>query len=109
MEKANPGPSNICEAEDYSIKLNRLFNGLMDMLRKDNRDALETIIKNVKRHIQGTWTDMTSARVDVTILTIKDPSCTLLRESIDQELVTTSVPNDETPMGEDVMKMLPQA
>ena len=32
-----------------------------------------------------------------------------MRESIDQELVTTSDPDDETPMGEDVMKMLPQA
>ena len=107
MKKANPGPSNIHEAEDYSTKLNGLFDGLMDMLRKDKRDALETMIKNVKRHIQGTWTDMMSAWVDVTVLTIKDPLCTLLRESIDQEPVTTSDPDDETPMGEDMMKMLP--
>ena len=108
MEKANPGPSNIHEAEDNSTKLNGLFDGLMYMLRKDNKDALETTIKNVKRHIQGTWTDMMSTRVDVTILTIKDPSCTLLRESIDQEPVTTSDPNDETPMSKNMMKMLPQ-
>ena len=109
MEKANPGPSNVHEAEDYTSKLNGLFDGLMDMLRKGNKDVLETMIKAVKRHIQGMWTDMASAQVDVTILTIKDPSCTLLRESIDREPVTTSDPDDDSPTGEDVIKMLPQA
>ena len=109
MEKANPGPSNVHKAEDYSTKLNGLFDELIDMLRQDNKDALETTIKNIKRHIQGMWINMTSARVDVTILMIKDPVCTLLRESIDQEPVTTSDPDDETPMGEDVLKRLPQA
>ena len=52
---------------------------------------------------------MTSAQVDVAILTIKDPSCTLLRESLDPEPVTTSDPDEEPPMGEDVIKMFPQA
>ena len=87
------------EAEDYKTKLDRLFEEFMNMLRKDDKDALETTIKNIKRHIQGTWADMMGTRVDVTVLTIKDPVCTLLRESIDQEPVTTSDPDEDIPMG----------
>ena len=74
-----------------------------------NREALETMIKNVKRHMQGMWGDMTSARVEVTILTIKDPACTVLRESLDQDPVTTSDPDEDIPTGEDVFKTLPEA
>ena len=61
MEKSIPGPSNVREAEDYKTKLDGLFEEFMNMLRRDNKDALETTIKNVKRHIQGTWADMTGA------------------------------------------------
>ena len=109
MEKAIPGPSNVREAEDYKMKLDELFEEFRTMLRNNDKEALETTIKNVKRHIQGTWGDMTGARVDVTVLTIKDPVCTLLRESIDQDPVTTSDPNEDIPTGEDVFKTLPEA
>ena len=109
MEKAIPGPSNVREAKDYKTKLNGLFDNFMEMLRKDNKYALEITIQAIKKHIQGTWTDMTRTQVDVAILTIKDPSCTLLRQSLDQEPVSTSDPNEELPMGKDVLKMLPQA
>ena len=44
MEKAIPGPSNVREAEDYKTKLNGLFDNFMEMLRKDNKDALEITI-----------------------------------------------------------------
>ena len=97
MEKAIPGPSNVREAEDYKTKLDELFEEFMITLRNDNKDALETTIKNVKTHIQGTWADMTGARVDVTVLTIKDPTCTLIREFIDQDLVTTLDPDEGCP------------
>ena len=52
---------------------------------------------------------MSSAQVDVAILTIKDPLCTLLRQSLDQEPVSTSDPDEDIPMGEDVLKTLSQA
>ena len=52
---------------------------------------------------------MAGARVDITVLTIKDPVCTLLRESIDQDPVTTSDPDEDIPMGEDVLKTIPEA
>ena len=55
MEKAVPGPSNIREAEDYKTKLDELFEEFTTMLRNDDKEALETTIKNVKRHFQGTW------------------------------------------------------
>ena len=76
MEKAIPGPSNVREAKDYKTKLNSLFDNFMEMLRKDNKDALDITIRAVKKHIQGIWTDMSSAQVNVAILTIKDPLCT---------------------------------
>ena len=55
MEKAVPGPSNVREAEDYKSKLDNLFEEFMTMIRNNDREALETTIKNVKRHMQGTW------------------------------------------------------
>ena len=51
---------------------------------------------------------MTGARVEVAILTIKDPACTILRESLDQDLVTTLDPEEDIPTGEDVFKTLPE-
>ena len=109
MKKVNLGPSNVHKAEDYTKTLNGLFDEYMDMIRKDNKDALEIMIRDVKKHIQGTWTDMISTQVDIMILTIKDTSCTLLRESLDQEPMTTSDPDDDSPTGEDIIRMLPQA
>ena len=52
---------------------------------------------------------MTGARVDVIVLMIKDPACTLLRESTDQDPVTTSDPNKDIQMREDVLKTIPEA
>ena len=109
MENAIPGPSHVREAEDYKTKLDELFEEFWTMLRNNDKEALETTIKNVKRHIQGTWGDMTGAHVDVTVLTIKDLVCTLLRESIDQDPVTTSDPHEDIPTGGDVFKTLPEA
>ena len=59
--------------------------------------------------MQGTWGDMTGTKVEVTLLTIKDLTCTALRESIDQDPVTTSDPDEDLPTGEDVFKTLPEA
>ena len=108
MEKAVPGPSNVREAEDYKSKLDNLFEEFTTMIRNNDREALETTIKNVKRHMQGTWGDMTGAKVEVVLLTIKDLACTILRESLDQDMVTTSDPDEDIPTGEDVFKTLPE-
>ena len=61
MEKMNPGPTNIREAEDYTKKLNELINEFMNMLKEGNKDALETMIRAIKRHMQGTWANMAKA------------------------------------------------
>ena len=81
----------------------------MNMLREGNKDALETTTKAIKKHMKGIWTVMTSAQVEITIFTIKDPSYALLRESLDHQSMTTSEPDDDSPTGEDVIGMLPQA
>ena len=109
MEKVNPGPTNVCEAEDYMKKLNELFDEFMNMIKEGNKDALETMIRAVKKHMQGTWADMATAQVDITILTIKNPSCVILRESLEQQPMMTSNPNDNPPTGEEVIRKLPQA
>ena len=44
MKMSPLSPFNVCEAEDYKTKLNRLFNNFMEMLRKDNKDVLEIMI-----------------------------------------------------------------
>ena len=48
MEKAVPRPSNIREPEDYKSKLDNLFEEFTTMIRNNDREALETTIKNVK-------------------------------------------------------------
>ena len=50
--------------------------------------------------MQKTWADMTNAHVDITMLTIMDPSCMILRESLEPQPVTTSDPDDDLPTGE---------
>ena len=54
MEKAVAGPSNIREAEDYKSKLDSLFDEFSTMIKNNDREALETTVKNVKWHMQGT-------------------------------------------------------
>ena len=108
MEKAVAGPSNIREAEDYKSKLDSLFDEFSIMIRNDDREALETTVRNVKRHMQGTWGNMAGAKVEVVLLTIKDPACTALRKPLEQDLVTTSDPDEDIPTGEDVFKTLPE-
>ena len=92
MEKAVAGPSNIREAEDYKAKLDSLFDEFSRMIKNDDKEALETTIRNVKRHMQGTWGDMAGAKVEAVLLTIKDPACTALRKPLEQEMVTTFGP-----------------
>ena len=58
--------------------------------------------------MQKTWADMTNAQVDITMLTIMDPSCTTLRESLKPQPVMTSDPDDDPPTREQVIKTLPQ-
>ena len=108
MEKAVPGPSNIREAEDYKSKLDGLFDEFSTMIRNNDREALETMVKNVKRHMQGTWGDMAGAKVEVVLLTIKDLACAALRKPLEQDMVTTSDPDEDIPTGEDVFKTLPK-
>ena len=48
MEKAVAGSSNIREAEDYKSKLDSLFDEFSIMIRNDDREALETTVRNVK-------------------------------------------------------------
>ena len=52
---------------------------------------------------------MAKAQVDVAMLTIKDPSCVLLRESLERQPMMTSDPDDDPPTGEEVITTLPQA
>ena len=51
----------------------------MDLLKEDNRDALEITVKAVKVHMQQTWADMANAQVDVTMLTVRDSSCMIFK------------------------------
>ena len=48
MEKAIAGPSKIREAEDYKSKLDSLFDEFSIMIKNDDREALETTVRNVK-------------------------------------------------------------
>ena len=108
MEKVNPGPVNIQQAEEYTNIPNGLFEKFMELIKEDKRDALETTVKALEVHMQKTWANMMNAQVDITTLTIVDPSCTTLRESLEPQPVTTSDPDDDLPTGEQVIKTLPQ-
>ena len=58
--------------------------------------------------MQGMWGDMAGAKVEAVLLTIKDPACTTLRKPLEQEMVTTSDPDEDIPTGEDIFRTLPK-
>ena len=45
VEKGNPSPINIQQAEEYTQILNGLLDKFMELIKEDKRDALETTVK----------------------------------------------------------------
>ena len=106
--EVGPGPVYLRQTEEYAQILNGLFYRFMELIKEDKRDALETMVRAVKDHMSKTWPDMATTDVSIMMLTITDPSCTALQESIDPQPVMSSDPEGGLLTGDEVIKMLPQ-
>ena len=76
--EVGPGPVNLRHAEEYTEILNGLFDRFLELIKEDQRDALEMMVGAVKDHMSKTWPDMATADVSIMMLTITDPSCAAL-------------------------------
>ena len=45
IEKVNPGPVNIRQAEEYTKILNGLFNKFMELIKEDKKTTLKTTVR----------------------------------------------------------------
>ena len=106
--KVGPGPVNLRQVEEYAQILNGIFDRFMELTKEDKRDILEMMVRAVKDHMSKSWPNMTMADVSIMMLTIMDPLCAALQESIDPQPVTTSDPEEDLPTGDEVIKMLLQ-
>ena len=90
-------------AEKYAQTLNGLFDRFMEMVKEDQRDAMEPTIRAVKAYMSKTWVDMATMEVGIMMLTM-DPSCAALHESIDPQPVTSSDPKEDVLTGNQVIR-----
>ena len=104
----SPGPVNIRQVEEYTQTLEVLFNRVTDLIKEDRRDALEVTMGVVKNHMAKTWPNMTTTDMSITLLTITDPSCSALHESLESHAITLSDPEEEIPTRHQVLRRLPQ-
>ena len=68
------GVQNIQEAEQYTQKINNVFNHLSALIHQDTKTALQQTIQNFKKIVAKQWQSMGNANVEVVLRTIKDPT-----------------------------------
>ena len=54
VSEVGPGPVNLRQAEEYAQILNGLFDRFMEMIKENQRDALEMMVRAVKDHMSMT-------------------------------------------------------
>ena len=66
------GVQNIEEAEQYTQKINNVFDHLSALIHQDTKTALAQTIQNFKKIVAKQWQSMGDTDVDVVLRTIKD-------------------------------------
>ena len=74
-EQFSYSPTNVVEAIEYVEGLEKILDGLGDLLWEEKDDALEITIKLVKNHMEKTWPKMTRANVRTLMAAIWEPTC----------------------------------
>ena len=81
-ERPEVGVQNIEEAEQYTQKINNVFDHLSALIHQDTKTALAQTIQNFKIVVKQ-WQSMGDANVDVILRTIKDPDGTVSMTAFD--------------------------
>ena len=66
------GVQNIEEAEQYTQKINNVFDHLLALIHQDTKTALVQTIQNFKKIVAKQWQSMGDTDVDIVLRTIKD-------------------------------------
>ena len=106
-EELLSGPINKRQAEDYADGLEKIIGGFHQLLNEDRKDALPVTIQLLKRHTGSMFEKMKMADVDMVIACIKDPNCAYLWEMLQMDMVQDVDPNEEPPLGEEILWKLP--
>ena len=76
------GAQNPEEAEQYTERINNVFDHLSELIHQDTKTALGQTIQNFKKIVARQWESMGDANVDVVLKTIKDPTAVYLRQHL---------------------------
>ena len=68
------GVQNPEEAEQYTERINNVFDHLLTLIHEDTKTALAQTIQNFKKIVARQWESMGDADVDVILRSIKDPT-----------------------------------
>ena len=101
------GPTNIREARAYENKLDDIFENFKTLLKEDKRNALKSTSSEVKQHMARQFSSMSAADIDIVMACIKDHTCIYMRNLEHQEGARSVDPDDDIPLGPEVLEQLP--
>ena len=78
-------PQNIKEAKAYTDKIVNAFDTFWDLIHQDNKDALPTMIRNLKKIMAKHWASMELVDPEVIIRSISNPGCLHLQQHMTRE------------------------
>ena len=102
------GAQNPEEAEQYTERINNVFDHLSELIHQDTKMALGQTIQNFKKIVVRQWAAMGDADVDVILKTIKDPTAVYLRQHLTSGGVEVVDPPEEVPTGQEFLWQLPE-
>ena len=102
------GVQNIEEVEQYTQKINNVFDHLLALIHQDTKTALAQTIQNFKKIVVKQWQSIGDANVDIVLRTIKDPTALYLRQHLMARGVEVVDPPEELPSGQEFMRQLPE-
>ena len=102
------GPQNPVEAQSYRDKLNAIMDTFSDLLVDDQKDALRSTIKSLKKLMVKHWKQMAKADMDVVLKSIHNPSCVYLHQHLTTEGVDVMELVTDIPEGWTFLRQLPK-
>ena len=103
-----PGPKNPISAQEYAEGLDNIILQFKESVLEDCKDALLSMVNSLKRCITTQLEQMHPADMEVVMRTIKDTRCLTLRQSMEADQVTKMDPDDDIPLGREVVLKLVQ-
>ena len=104
----HPRPKNPISVEEYAEGLDNIILQFKESVLEDHKDALLSMVNTLKRCITAQFEQMCPADMEVVMRTIKDMRCLTLRQSIEADQVTKMDPDDDIPLGREVISKLVQ-